>query len=112
MVGLQITAHVPAKHRQEFVQSVNFFARREQHRGCIGRVLFEEIDKADRFIWVEHWADEKALKDYLITDRFRALMGAFEVLGELEDVHLIEITSLRDDQGNIHLDTGQDPDNR
>ena len=39
---------------------------------------------------VEEWLDTAAMNSYLSSERFRALIGAVKVLGELVDVRISE----------------------
>jgi quinol monooxygenase YgiN len=43
---------------------------------------------------VEKWTDLESLEDYMKTHRFRALLGAIQVLGKLDAVHKGELIEL------------------
>jgi quinol monooxygenase YgiN len=43
---------------------------------------------------MEKWADLELLEDYMKTDRFRALLGAIQVLGKLDAIHKGELIEL------------------
>jgi len=41
---------------------------------------------------VEDWSDAAAMNAYVSSERFRALVGAVKVLGELVDIRISEAT--------------------
>ena len=92
MVGFQILLRVSPDKRQEFLHTFNLLTRAD-HRSdhCIGQCLFEDVGETNRFLWSEIWNDSKTMETHLGTDRFRSLLGAIDVLGELEDLHLVEL---------------------
>jgi len=74
------------------MQACDLIAQKErQKEGCVSRTLFEKVGDFNRFLWVERWTDSEALEDYLCSDIFRALLGAIDVLGELESRQIIEL---------------------
>jgi len=96
MVVLQILMGIPSKHRRELLQAFEIFSNMQKncHKctgGCLDRSIFESMGTANRFLWVEKWTDQESLEDYMKTDRFRALLGAIQVLGKLEAIHKGEL---------------------
>jgi len=92
MHGLEISVLLPKEKRREFLQAIDFFSCRPYgSEACIKKRLFEDVGEQTRFLWVEHWTDPKAFEAYLQSDRFNSLLGAIDVLGELEGLHLAEL---------------------
>jgi quinol monooxygenase YgiN len=57
---------------------------------CLERRVYEDAAKPTDLMLVEEWLDTAAMNSYLNTERFRALIGAVKVLGELVDVRISE----------------------
>jgi quinol monooxygenase YgiN len=99
MIGLQILMHIPSKHRHELLQAFEMLSNKQENgqkytARCIDRSIFESMGTANRFLWVEKWTDLESLEDYMKTDRFRALLGAIQVLGKLDAIHKGELIEL------------------
>jgi quinol monooxygenase YgiN len=57
---------------------------------CLERRVYEDATSPTNLILVEEWLDTAAMNSYLSSERFRALIGAVKVLGELVDVRISE----------------------
>jgi len=57
---------------------------------CLERRVYEEATAPTNLILVEEWLDTAAMNSYLSSERFRALIGAVKVLGELVDIRTSE----------------------
>ena len=89
MVGLEILVRVPPENRQEFIHSLKLLSRPERRPAdCLGHTLFEDISQPNRFIWIEHWTEAKALEAHMRTERFHSLLGAMDVLGTLDEMRM------------------------
>jgi quinol monooxygenase YgiN len=97
MVGLQIMVTIQSGNRQEFLQAIDMLCSREAtHSDRAENCVFETVDKPNQFLYFEQWTDRKLLEYFLKTDRFRALLGAIEVLGKLTSIQLVELEDLKD----------------
>jgi quinol monooxygenase YgiN len=97
MVGLEILVSIQPEQRQEFLQTIDMFrCQQEEDKCCIRCSIFETVSIPNQFLWVEKWTDPKPLDDYMKTGRFKALLGAIQVLGELKSLHLVELKNLND----------------
>ncbi|MGB5620688.1 MAG: antibiotic biosynthesis monooxygenase, partial [Desulfobacterales bacterium] len=99
MIGLQILMHIPSTHRHELLQAFEIFSHKRENSpehsgGCLNRNIFECIGTPDSYLWLENWTDLKSLEEYMKTDRFKALLGAIEVLGDLNAIHKGELSEL------------------
>ena len=54
------------------------------------RQVYEEATAPTNLLLVEQWLDTEAMNSYLSSERFRALIGAVKVLGELVDIRTSE----------------------
>lgn len=83
-VGIQVLSKFPAENRREYIRS---FKTLPQYDGCKQNCsfncLFEDVEGPNNFLWMEFWHNEKAMEEYLQSDRFKTIMGAIETLGEL-----------------------------
>ena len=92
MVGLEILIRVMNDKRYEFLHTFQLFSRPDRRvRDCLGHKLFEEVKETNRFLWHEDWSDFKKLQAHLLTDGFRELLGAIEVLGNMDGMRIVEI---------------------
>jgi len=95
-VGIEVLSKIPPENRREFIQSFKILPQFEGCRkNCIFHQLFEDVGELNRFMWVEHWADKKSLEAYLESDRFKTIMGAIDVLGEMIHFNKIKITKTK-----------------
>ena len=93
MVGLEILVQIHTGKRQEFLQTSEWF-QNQLTKTCTGTfvdlTVFEAVGKPNHFLWIEKWTGLQSLEVHMSTDRFRAIMGAIEVLGELEKLQMVE----------------------
>ena len=95
MDALEIRIEIAAEKRQEFFQAVEWFSTsNECGIGCLDKCIFERIDAPNHFIWIERWTDTYAFKEYQSSERFKALLGAVQVLGEMEVMRQIEVKTV------------------
>lgn len=84
MIGFEIVMKINARSRTEFLQAFEMIRNEEAHRSsCIDIGLFEEVNSANTFLWIERWRDDDALVHYLESSTYRMMLGAVNVLGKL-----------------------------
>jgi quinol monooxygenase YgiN len=88
MFGFEIQIQLLKGKRKEFLQAFEFLVDKTSE--CIGRDLYEDANKDNRFLWAERWTDLKGIEDHMRSDRFKSLLGAIDVLGELEKLQIVE----------------------
>jgi len=97
MVGLEILVSIQSGQRQEFLQTIDMFRSQQlKDRARIGCTIFETVGTPNEFLWLEKWTDQRLLDGYLKTSRFKALLGAIQVLGELNSLHISVLKPLKD----------------
>jgi len=97
MVGLQIMVTIPSGNRQEFLQAIDMLCSQQAtHSDRADDYVLEAVDTPNRFFFLKQWPDRKSLDYFLKTDRFRALLGAIQVLGKLKTIQLVELEELKD----------------
>ena len=97
MFGLQIMVTIPSGNRKEFLQAIDMLCSQQvPHSDPADDYIFEAVDTPYRFIYLRQWSDRKSLDNFLKTDRFRALLGAIQVLGKLKTIRLVELEDLKD----------------
>ena len=89
MVGLEILVSIQPEKRQEFLQTIEMFrSQQDRDKARIDCIILETVGEPNQFLWVEKWNDQKLLEDHMKTRRFKALLGAIQVLGELNSLHI------------------------
>jgi quinol monooxygenase YgiN len=87
MTGLVIRARVEPNKQHEMMQMCNsWLASSYLPAACLERHLYQDAISPKDLLLVEQWSDEAAMNAYLLSDRFRALVGAVKVLGKLVHV--------------------------
>ena len=91
MIGIIIRAEVEPDQRRELMQMCkSWIASNQLPAACLERRLYANVISPTHLLLVEHWLDTVAMNSYLSSERFRALIGAIKVLGELVDVRITE----------------------
>jgi quinol monooxygenase YgiN len=90
MVGIEIRIRVLDRKREEFLQTAASLRAAGAGEGCVSVATYEEVGRPGHFLWVERWRDRGSLEAHLGNDPHRALRGAIRVLGELEELRLVE----------------------
>ena len=84
MVGLKLLIRIRPDKRVEFLQAFSMLTKLGQTDDKrIDLEFFEMVTEANTFLWLEHWADDESLANYYLSNMFRALMGAIDVMGEI-----------------------------
>jgi quinol monooxygenase YgiN len=92
MIGLEMIFKIHPEKRSEFLLAIDMMKEAghlEENR--IGMQLFEQVTESNTFLWLEHWEDTEVLNNYCNQNKFRALMGAIDILGKIihKRTHLI-----------------------
>jgi hypothetical protein len=97
MVGLQVMVTIQSDNRQEFLQALDMFCSQQtpDNDWAVDNI-FEAVDTPNQFCYVKQCTDRRRLDDYLKTGRFRALLGAIQVLGKLKTIQIVELEELKD----------------
>ena len=84
MVGMEILVRVQPSKRVEFLQAFEMLSPLgELECKRVERGLYEQIEEGNTFLWLEHWESFESLTLYFRESRFKAMMGAIGVMGEL-----------------------------
>ena len=93
--GIEVLSKIPPENRREFIQSFKVLPQYEcSDDNCTYQKLFEDVGEMNHFLWVEHWADKKALDEYLLSNRFKTILGAVEALGELIHFNKVKVNNI------------------
>lgn len=87
--GLQLQLSTSQENRRELVQALVAFRSRvaEEEGTC---EIFEDLTRPNGFLWLQWWPSREQLDEHLQSGKFRLLLGAIEVLGNLEDAWIVE----------------------
>ena len=92
MVGLELRIRVEPDKRTEFLQMREMLKGKVRPEGCVDQKIYEEVDGSNSFLWLERWKEKASLDHYMKSEDFRMILGAVEVLGELENQQTVEIS--------------------
>ena len=92
MTLILIRAQVEPEQRRELMQTCKTWLSNQLPTACLERRAYEDAMAPTHLLLVEQWLDEGAMNSYLSSERFRALIGAVKVLGELVDIRISETT--------------------
>ncbi len=84
MAGLEILFKIYPEKRAEFLLAFDMMKTVErQIENRIDLDLFELVGESNTFLWLEHWSNAESLRCYCNENKYRALMGAIDILGNL-----------------------------
>ena len=89
MWSLRLVARVPPDKRLEFTQSVQSLLRGEESHFQRTLVL-QDVDDRSVFCWMADGEEEGGLESFMESRTFRALKGAAEVLGTIEELRVLK----------------------
>ncbi|MEJ2473973.1 MAG: hypothetical protein P8Y74_08835 [Desulfobacterales bacterium] len=99
MIVLEILVSIPSRNQREFFQAfemssgVENFDRECSHER-VDRSIFESASTPNLFLWIEKWTNRVALEKYMKTDRFKSLLGAIQILGNIVSIHEGELSGI------------------
>jgi hypothetical protein len=89
MYTFRLLARVPEEKQQEFVNALATLTAKEG--GLCRLLLFKAVTEETLFCWMGDCDSAEELEAFRSSDTFRAVRGAAQVLGTLEDVSIVEI---------------------
>lgn len=91
MSAVLIRAEVESEQRHELMQMCkSWMGSNPLPAACLERRVYEDAVSPTYLLLVEEWSNEEAMRSYLLSERFRALIGAIKVLGTLRDLRIGE----------------------
>ena len=95
-MGLWVVTRVSDEKRQELVQSLSAFMAEASMRPC-RRLILQDLNDDNLVAWLAYWRTGEELERFLGSATFRAIKGAAETLGHVEDVHRVVLHSVVED---------------
>lgn len=87
MVLLKIAVEIKPQKRTEFLQAMqSLILAAPRELGCLERFVYQRIDDENAYCCLEVWESQEKMVAHLNTDRFKALLGAVQVLGEMKEL--------------------------
>jgi quinol monooxygenase YgiN len=88
MIVVTGRVHVPAEHRDRFVEVASEMCRSSRAEdGCSGYRVYADLEQPDRYVFVEEWADDETLQRHFGQEHTGAFMRALgDLLGEPAEV--------------------------
>lgn len=92
MIGHEILVRIHPEKRTEFLQAFDMLKTDDQLTDSrLEMELYEQVNESNAFLWLEHWDNDEALTRYYEENRYRAMMGAIEILGQLVHIRTFSI---------------------
>ena len=92
MIGLEIMFKIYPEKRTEFLLAFDMMKSVERlEKKRTGLELFELVRESNTFLWLEQWSDAESLTYYCNENKFRAKMGAIDILGKLIHRRILSI---------------------
>ena len=85
MVALRLLVRVTADKRQELIQSLSSFVADESIRPY-RRLVLQDLSDENLICWMGEWHRDEDFCAFRRSETYRALRGAAQVLGILEEV--------------------------
>lgn len=89
MWSLRLVARIPPDKRLEFPQSVQSILRGKDSPVARSLVL-QDVDDRSLFCWMADGEGAGGLESFMGSPAFRALKGAAEVLGRIEELRVLQ----------------------
>ncbi len=93
MWALRLMVRVPPNKRQELTQALSSFIAEREERP-FRRFIMQDLSDENLICWIGDWRSQESLERFLSSETYRALKGAGQVLGTLEEVQLVESRSI------------------
>ena len=87
--AVQLELSTTQENRRELVQTLVSFRQRVLDAGGVCEVL-ESLSRPNAFLWLQWWRSKEQLEEEVRSVGFLSLLGAIEVLGELECASMVE----------------------
>ena len=82
-----------SKYR-EFLNVIDNSLSKQKPVNCISRSAFQSINDMHLFEYIQEWTDLERLKEYLKSNEFKSLLGAFQLLTTIENFSITESKEL------------------
>ena len=90
--ALRLMVRVPSNKSQELIQALSSFVA-EQPIKPFRRLILQDLSDESLVCWMGDWHSREALDRFLNSHTYRAIKGAAQVLGQLEEMRFIECPS-------------------
>ena len=95
MHGFLVKATIPGANQREFRQSIDGLSEEARREYQVAEwSVSRNVEADDELMVVASWDEREGLERYLLSENFRALLGAIGVLGCLIEVRGIETSPL------------------
>lgn len=89
MFLLKIVVAIKPQKRTEFLQTMNsLILTAPPEEGCTKRAVYQRHNDENAYCYVQTWDAKEKLEAHVRTDRFKALLGAMQVLGEVKELSM------------------------
>ena len=90
MIGFELSVRSDDSHRVELLQTLkNLCEEQMVGQNAAECRVFEDICRANGFLWLQWWQSDRQLEEHLRSVGFRTLLGAIKVLGKLESARVV-----------------------
>jgi quinol monooxygenase YgiN len=89
MILLKIVIEIKPQKKTEFLQTMNsLILTAPPEEGCSKRTVYQRLNDENAYCCVQTWNSKEKLERYMSTDRFKALQGAMQLLGEVKELSM------------------------
>ena len=90
MYILQVTGEISQENHKEFQQSIEFIKAQIKEQGIDSRLTFTSMNK-NRFQFDSYWKSKEQMDEFRRDDLYKAIIGAYKVLGIYEGTSISKI---------------------
>ncbi len=87
---LLVLTTTPGNRRELLLALTEFRQRALASQDCSDCGVFEDVSETNRILWQEFWAERHDAAAVVESPRFRALLGAARLLGEIETLQWLD----------------------
>ncbi len=92
MFSIEIRIDARRRTRAELLQALESLAPAlAPETDCVSHEVYEDVDRQNRFLWVERWPCREALEARMGSEPFKTLVGAVHVLSEDSVLEVVEV---------------------
>lgn len=83
--------------KKEFLQTVKLLAHQiSNEKGCMVCRIYQDVESQNNLLIRSEWNNREALGRHLQSDRFRILLGAISLLGDVRKSSRLEVSTVKD----------------
>ena len=95
MIIMRITMTALIEKQKEMLQTLQSMIRPHSYDpGCLKVRVYRDLEKENELILMSEWKTRSALKKYMMSDRFSALLGTKSLLAKPMDMEILTVSHM------------------